>query len=221
MIERDFYITQLEKFIDKPFVKIISGIRRSGKSTILQLFKERLLNKGVHQEQIIQINFEGFIYSDILTSQSLYHYVASKLDASKRTYLLLDEIQEVKEWEKCINSFLVDFDVDIYLTGSNSHLLSSEFATYLAGRYIEIPVYTLSFKEYLLFRSCLAPIEKSDIKKEFIHYLRLGGFPAIHIADYTEENAYKIIYMIIRKVSYFKRDKLGYIFQKIVIKKFV
>jgi len=196
MIERDLYITQLEKFIDKPFVKIITGIRRSGKSTILQLFKERLLNKGVLQEQIIQINFESFIYSDILTSQSLYNYVASKLDSSKRTYLLLDEIQEVKEWEKCINSFLVDFDVDIYLTGSNSHLLSSELATYLAGRYIEIPVYTLSFKEYLLFRSSLAQIEKSDNKKEFIRYLRLGGFPAIHIAEYTEENAYKIIYDI-------------------------
>ena len=196
MIERDFYITQLENFIDKPFVKIITGIRRSGKSTILQLFKERLLNKGVLQEQIIYVNFESFIYSDLRSAESLYQYITSLLKTSERSYLLLDEIQEVKAWEKCINSLLVDFEVDIYLTGSNSHLLSSELATYLAGRYIEIPIFTLSFEEYLQFRSGFSQIKEFNDKEGFIRYLRLGGFPAIHIADYTEENAYKIIYDI-------------------------
>ncbi|NMB49722.1 MAG: ATP-binding protein [Bacteroidales bacterium] len=196
MIARDSYIAQLENFIDKPFIKIITGIRRSGKSTILKLFSERLAAKGVLPGQIIYINFESFVYSDLRTAENLYNYLASELKISERNYLLLDEIQEVKEWEKCINSLLVDFDVDIYLTGSNSHLLSSELATYLAGRYVEIPVYTLSFKEYLRFRSNSSNTEESNNKEEFVRYLRLGGFPAIHIADYTEESAYKIVFDI-------------------------
>ncbi|OPZ02924.1 MAG: hypothetical protein BWZ11_00500 [Bacteroidetes bacterium ADurb.BinA395] len=196
MIERDFYIRQLEKFIDKPFVKIITGIRRSGKSTILKLFKENLVAKGILPEQIIDINFESFIYTDLRTAENLYNYLASRLKVSEKNYLLLDEIQEVKEWEKCVNSLLIDFDVDIYLTGSNSHLLSSELATYLAGRYIEIPIYTLSFKEYLQFRSSFSQTKEFDKKEEFVRYLRLGGFPAIHIAEYNEESAYKIVYDI-------------------------
>jgi hypothetical protein len=196
MIARDFYINQLENFINKPFVKIITGIRRSGKSSVLLLLKERLVAKGVLPEQIIHANFESFIYSDLQTAGNLYNYIVSKLDASKKSYLLLDEIQEVKEWEKCINSLLVDFDVDIYLTGSNSHMLSSELATYLAGRYIEIPVFTLSFEEYLRFRSSFSKTEEPNHKEAFIRYLRLGGFPAIHTTEYTEESAYKIVYDI-------------------------
>jgi predicted AAA+ superfamily ATPase len=102
----------------------------------------------------------------------------------------------VKDWEKCVNSLLVDFNVDIYLTGSNSHLLSSELATFLAGRYVEIPLFTLSFKEYLRFRSSFFKSEEPNKKEAFVQYLRLGGFPAIHIADYNEESAYKIVYDI-------------------------
>jgi len=198
MIERDFYITQLENFIDKPFVKIITGIRRSGKSSILILFKERLIAKGTLPEHIIYVNFENFIYADLRTAENLYNYIASKLAVSnEKNYLLLDEIQEVKDWEKCVNSLLVDFNVDIYLTGSNSHLLSSELATFLAGRYVEIPVFTLSFKEYLRFHSSFSKSEEPNKNKEaFVRYLRLGGFPAIHIAEYNEESAYKIVYDI-------------------------
>ena len=198
MIERDFYIAQLENFIDKPFVKIITGIRRSGKSSILILFKERLIAKGTLPEHIVYVNFESFIYADLRTAENLYNYIASKLAVSnEKNYLLLDEIQEVKDWEKCVNSLLVDFNVDIYLTGSNSHLLSSELATFLAGRYVEIPVFTLSFKEYLRFRSSFSKSEEPDKNKEaFVRYLRLGGFPAIHISEYSEESAYKIVYDI-------------------------
>jgi len=197
MIERDFYIAQLENFIDKPFVKIITGIRRSGKSSILKLFKERLIAKGVSPEHIIYVNFESFIYADLRTAENLYDYIASELAvANEKSYLLLDEVQEVKEWEKCVNSLLVDFNVDIYLTGSNSHLLSSELATFLAGRYVEIPVFILSFKEYLRFRSSFSKSEEPNNKEAFVRYLRLGGFPAIHIAEYTEESAYKIVYDI-------------------------
>ncbi|MFY9118541.1 MAG: ATP-binding protein [Dysgonamonadaceae bacterium] len=197
MIERDFYIAQLENFIDKPFVKIITGIRRSGKSSILKLFKERLVVKGVSAEHIVYVNFESFVYADLRTAENLYNYLVPKLaSANEKSYLLLDEIQEVKEWEKCVNSLLVDFNIDIYLTGSNSHLLSSELATFLAGRYVEIPVFTLSFKEYLRFRSSFSKSEEPNNKEAFVRYLRLGGFPAIHIAEYTEESAYKIVYDI-------------------------
>ncbi|MDS1031939.1 ATP-binding protein [Porphyromonadaceae sp. NP-X] len=197
MIERDFYITQLENFIDKPFVKIITGIRRSGKSSILILFKERLIAKGVSPEHIVYVNFESFIYADLRTAENLYNYIASKLAVSnEKNYLLLDEIQEVENWEKCVNSLLVDYNVDIYLTGSNSHLLSSELATFLAGRYVDIPVFTLSFKEYLRFRSSFSKSEEPNKKEAFVQYLRLGGFPSIHIADYNEESAYKIVFDI-------------------------
>ena len=197
MIERDFYIAQLENFIDKPFVKIITGIRRSGKSSILKLFKERLVVKGVSAEHIVYVNFESFVYADLRTAENLYNYLVPKLaSANEKSYLLLDEIQEVKKWEKCVNSLLVDFNIDIYLTGSNSHLLSSELATFLAGRYVEIPVFTLSFKEYLRFRSSFSKSEEPNNKEAFVRYLRLGGFPAIHIAEYTEESAYKIVYDI-------------------------
>ena len=196
MIVRHSYIQQLETFINKPFVKIITGIRRSGKSSVLLLLREKLLNRGVLAEHIIFVNFESFTYSELQTAENLYKHIASKIHPAKKNYLLLDEIQEVDNWEKCINSLSVDFDVDIYLTGSNSHLLSSELATYLAGRYVEIPVFTLSFQEYLKFRTTYFPQTETNTQENFIRYLRLGGFPAIHLTEYTEETTYKIIYDI-------------------------
>jgi len=195
MIVRNLYIQQLESFINKPFIKIITGIRRSGKSSVLLLLRDRLLEKGVSAEQIIFMNFESFAYSDFKKAENLYKNIASKIQPAKKNYLLLDEIQEVEHWETCINSLSVDFDVDIYLTGSNSHLLSSELSTYLAGRYVEIPVFTLSFKEYLQFQAHYVQIASND-KESFARYLRLGGFPAIHTSENTEETTYKIVYDI-------------------------
>jgi len=192
MISRPVYIQQLKKFIDKPQIKIITGIRRSGKSTVLSLLREELLNMGVKEEQVIPINFESFAFSELSTAQNLYKYVQEKIQLAQRYYLLLDEIQEVQGWEKAVNSFLVDFDVDIYLTGSNSHLLSSELATYLAGRYVEIPVFTISYKEFLNFRQHYFPDEKMP-DNPFVHYLRMGGFPVIHTVNYDEETAYKVV----------------------------
>ncbi|HEY9559573.1 MAG TPA: AAA family ATPase [Anseongella sp.] len=130
----------------------------------------------------------------------LYAFVKERIRSSQRYYILLDEIQEVNNWEKAINSFLVDFDVDIYLTGSNSHLLSSELATYLAGRYVEIPVYTLSFKECQKFHAHYFPEDKPDVNTAFLNYLRFGGFPVIHTARYSVETAYKVIYDIYSSV---------------------
>ena len=199
MSARPTYIAQLIPFIDKPQIKILTGIRRSGKSTVLLLLKDELLARGVKKEQIISINFESFSVSHLLTASKLYQYIKNEVQTSGKFYLLLDEIQEVEDWEKAVNSFLVDFDVDIFLTGSNSHLLSSELATFLAGRYVEIPVYTLSYREFLAFRESYF----SDTQNKgnlFLQYLRKGGFPVIHTADYPDESAYKVVYDIYSSV---------------------
>ena len=189
MILRPTYIEQIKPFINKPQIKIITGIRRSGKSTVLKLIKNELLSIGIDEAQIIHINFESFLFSDYTTAQQLYRFIASKTSNKQKYYLLLDEIQEVADWEKAINSFLVDLDVDIYITGSNSHLLSSELATYLTGRYIEISIFTLSYKEFLDFREFYFPTKENS----FLDYLRLGGFPVVHTVEYSEETAYKVI----------------------------
>lgn len=199
MIIRPIYINQLKPFIDKPLIKIITGIRRSGKSTVLRMLKEDLLGKGVKPEQIIYINFESFAYGHLLNAEDLYHHLKSEIKTAEKHYLLLDEIQEVENWEKAVNSFMVDFDVDIYLTGSNSRLLSSELATYLAGRYVEIPVYTLSYQEFLEFRRSYFSSEQNK-GNLFATYLHKGGFPVIHTADYPEESAYKVVYDIYSSV---------------------
>lgn len=200
MIQREAYIKQLRKFIDKPFIKILTGIRRSGKSSVLLLLKEELLQRGVSEEQVIHINFESFEYIAQKTAQTLYEFVKQQIKNNKQYYLLLDEIQEVEGWEKAVNSLLVDFKADVYLTGSNSHLLSSELATYLAGRYVEISVYTLSFAEYLQFRKHYFPAEKPNNRAAFESYLRFGGFPVVHTANYSEETAYKVVFDIYSSV---------------------
>jgi predicted AAA+ superfamily ATPase len=192
MIERPSYLTALSQWIDTPLVKILTGIRRSGKSTVLLLLRKVLLNKGISENSIIAINFESFTTEHLKNAASLYAHLAEQLSKDKKFYILLDEIQEVHQWEKVINSLLVDFDVDVYLTGSNSHLLSSELATYLAGRYIEIPIYTLSFKEYLQFSSAYQTVLPS-VQASFLLYLRKGGFPVVHTATYDEEATYKVI----------------------------
>ena len=153
MIKRDLYIEQIKPFIDKPLIKVITGIRRSGKSFILKLLKEELLEKGVEENQIIYLNLESLEFSEIDTTEMLYGYIKEQIDKEKRSYILLDEIQEVNSWERAVNSFLADFNVDIYITGSNSRLLSSELATYLTGRYVEIHLYPLSFSEYFQFKT--------------------------------------------------------------------
>ncbi|WP_455630500.1 ATP-binding protein [Megamonas sp.] len=171
----DLYLNKLIKFKDKQFIKVITGIRCCGKSTLLKLFRRYLLENDVSEKQIIYINFESMQFDDIKDYKLLYEYIKEHIAKDSRTYLLLDEIQEVIHWEKAVNSFLVDFNVDIYITGSNAWLLSSELSTLLSGRYIEIKMLPLSFKEYMDF------IEKpySDRDKDFQSYLRYGGLPPI------------------------------------------
>ncbi len=192
MINRPSYIEELKKWINKPQIKVITGIRRAGKSTILQLVKRELQNSGVSAEQIKYLNFESYITEPYKTAPALYQYLSSVAVDKKKIYLLLDEIQEVKEWEKAISSLLVDCDADIYLTGSNSHLLSSELSTFLAGRYVEIPVFTLSFQEFLAFKEQYHT-GVSKYTSPFMEYLRRGGFPVIHHYNYDEDSAYKVV----------------------------
>ena len=159
---------------DTEFIKVITGVRRSGKSTLLLMFKEYLLNSGVLEKNIIYINFESAIFDDIKNYKDLYKYVKEKINNDK-VYLLLDEVQNVESWEKAINSFKVDFNIDIYITGSNAYLVSSELSTLLSGRYIEIKMYPLSFKEYLVFNN----YDNNNLDEKFIEYLKYGGLPAI------------------------------------------
>ena len=194
MINRPSYLAQITPFINAPLIKVITGIRRSGKSTVLKLLQTQLLSQGIDKEQIIYINFESFSFNELKNSQKLYAFVLEKMTSENKYYLLLDEIQEVQDWEKAVNAFMVDMHVDIYITGSNSHLLSSELATYLAGRYVEIPIYTLSFKEFLDFKHAYAKNSHQQNPKLLLgEYLQKGGFPIIHSNDYEQEIIYKIV----------------------------
>lgn len=174
MIIRENYLNTLIDAKDTEFIKVITGVRRSGKSTLLLMYKEYLLNNKITEDRIIHINFESAMYDYIRNYKDLYEEIKNKLSKEK-TYILLDEVQNVKEWEKAINSLNVDFNVDIYITGSNAYLLSSELATLLSGRYIEIKMYPLSFKEYLKFNN----YDTNNIEEKFYEYLKYGGLPAI------------------------------------------
>ena len=196
MIRRDSYLNQLLEYIDKPYIKVITGIRRCGKSALLILLKEELVSRGVDQDQIIHLNFESLEISDTDNSVKLYKYIKERIKGKKRHYLLLDEIQEVESWEKAVNSFLLDFNADVYITGSNSRLLSSELATYLAGRYVEIHMFTLSFAECRIFRHARINEQSKDLKREFQNYLRTGGFPVLQLTEYNDETAEKVVFDI-------------------------
>lgn len=192
LIAREDITREILKYVDKPLIKVLSGLRRSGKSSILALLQEQLLTSGVTADQIISINFESMKFADVQNASDLYGLVTSKIQSSKTTYIFLDEIQEVSEWEKAINSLLVDCTVDVYITGSNSRLLSSELSTYLAGRYVEFHMTTLSLSDTVNFHQSIhtKALSKSEY---FDRYRRLGGFPVLYISEYDNETAYKIV----------------------------
>ena len=194
MIKRNLYLEEIKKYINKPIIKVITGMRRSGKSMILKLIQEELQNIGIVKENIIYMNFESLIFMDIKDFEALYKHIIEKTSDKKgKIYILLDEIQEVKGWEKAINSFLVDLDVDIYITGSNANLLSSELATYIAGRYVEIKIYPLSFQEYIDFVSENNKENPLSLDEYFNQYLNFGGLPGIHIFNYNKEEIYQYL----------------------------
>lgn len=191
MIERPLYLDKIMPFVDTPFVKILTGVRRCGKSTILKMIIKKLREeKHVDDEQILNYRFDSMEYGD-MTTKELYLELKSKIIQSKKTYLFLDEIQEIEGWEKVVNTLAADIDVDIYITGSNSRMMSSEISTYLTGRYTTFYIYTLSFEEYLMFKKSYTTLK--DLKQEFSQYVRLGGFPATHLQDYSQDEVYTIV----------------------------
>lgn len=191
MIERPLYLDKIMPFVDTPFVKILTGVRRCGKSTILKIIIKKIKEeKNVDDEQILNYCFNSMEYED-MTTKELYLELKSKIIQSKKTYLFLDEIQEIEGWEKVVNTLASDFDVDIYITGSNSRMMSSEISTYLTGRYITFHIYTLSFEEYLMFKKSYTTLK--ELKQEFSQYVRLGGFPATHLQDYSQDEVYTIV----------------------------
>ncbi len=188
MIIRHQYLDELRKYRDVPLVKILAGIRRCGKSTILEMLKQDLLESGIDKDHIISINYSSEEISENMRDKVMYDEIKSQIRDNKRYYLLLDEVQEIDGWEKAINSLLEGCNTDIYVTGSNSRLMASEISTYLSGRYISIPVFTLSFAEFLDFKSS-SPLSKKEL---FNEYLRFGGFPIIALGNYDERSSYQI-----------------------------
>ena len=189
MIIRPDYLEKIKPFIDVKLVKILSGIRRCGKSTILEMLKKELLSRGINESHIIQKNYSNEDFGKSFSSKEMYEELKSSVIDNQRYYILLDELQEIDGWEKVINTLLESYNSDIYVTGSNSKLMSSEISSYLTGRYVTIPVYTLSFKEYLLFKNNL----NKTIKENLIDYIRYGGFPLIASGNFNEETSYGII----------------------------
>lgn len=191
MFDRPLYVDRIMAFADAPFIKILTGVRRCGKSTILKLIMKRLVEeRGIAPEQIVSYRFDSMEY-DGYSAREIYALLKGALAPQRRTYLFLDEVQEIEGWEKVVNSLATDFDVDIYLTGSNSRMMSSEIATYLTGRYVAFRIYTLSFGEYLFFKSHYA--EVGDPKQELAEYVRLGGFPGTHLQAYSQDEVYTIV----------------------------
>lgn len=191
MIERPLYVDKIMAYVDTPFVKILTGVRRCGKSTILKMIMERLkTERNIPEDRIISFRFDSMEYED-MTAKQIYTLLKDQLSSTGRTYLFLDEVQEIKGWEKVVNSLASDFDVDLYITGSNSRMMSSEIATYLTGRYVSFRIFTLSFGEYLMFKSKFANV--GEPKTELANYVRLGGFPATHLQAYSQDEIYTIV----------------------------
>ncbi len=225
-IDRPVYLNKLIEFQDKDVVKIVTGIRRCGKSTLLDLFEDHLLKTGIPAVRIVHMNLESMQYKDLLDHNSFYKHVADRISVGGRHYLIFDELQSVSSWEKAVESFRLDFDVDIYITGSNAYLLSSEFSTLLSGRYVEIQLLPLSFKEFLTFYSFE---DDPSIEARFQRYLQIGGMPVLRQFNFnlprineTLEGIYSTVILrdvlernkgadqsLLRKIVLFLCDNIG------------
>lgn len=182
MIPRQTYIDKLNKLRDKQIIKVLTGVRRSGKSTILQLYQDELLKDGIQKDQIQVLNFEDLGLASVNDYLKLYQYINDRLVPNKMNYIFLDEIQDIPNFEKAVDSLFIKNNVDLYITGSNAFMLSGELATLLAGRYIEIPVYPFSFSEFI---NTVPDLSRQDA---FLHYLDRGGFP--FATELDDENTY-------------------------------
>ncbi len=189
MVLRPQYMNTLRQYRDVPLVKILAGIRRCGKSTILEMLRDDLIAGGVAVDHVIFLRYTSEDFDEGMTDRDMYKDIRSRMTGEGRYYLLLDEVQEIEGWEKAVNSLLENSDTDIYVTGSNSKLMSSEISTYLTGRYVSIPVYTLSFAEFLDFRQD----NRRSVKELLNEYIRMGGFPIVALGNFDERSAYQIV----------------------------
>lgn len=200
MVKRELYMNRIRPFIGTELIKVMTGIRRSGKSVMLELIKQELIESGVSQAQFISINFEDMRYSHLQTAEALHSEIMKRAAAiGGKVYLFFDEIQEVKDWEKCINSFRVALDCDIYLTGSNAKLLSGELATYLGGRYVEFVIYPFSFMEFMELYHSIAPEE--TVQSCFQKYLLSGGMPYLSNIRYADEPSKQYLHDLFNSVQ--------------------
>lgn len=210
MIKREIYMKRIRPFIGTDLIKVMTGIRRCGKSVMLELIKQELIESGTNPAQFISINFEDMNYAHLQTAKALHKEITKKAsDINGKVYLFFDEIQEVKDWEKCINSFRVSLDCDIYITGSNAKLLSGELATYLGGRYVEFVIYPFSFAEFIELYKTVAPDE--SIQKCFQKYLLVGGMPYLANIRYADEPSKQYLHDLFSSVQLkdiLKRNKI-------------
>lgn len=191
MINRPLYVDKIMAYTDTPFVKVLTGVRRCGKSTILKMIMEKLQSeRGIPAERIVYMRFDSMEYED-MTAKEMFEAARGRLNPNGKTYFFLDEVQEIRGWEKVVNSLASDYDVDLYVTGSNSRMMSSEIATYLTGRYVSFRIFTLSFEEYLTFRRQNAEVK--DVHAELKNYILFGGFPATHLRLYSQDEVYTIV----------------------------
>ena len=191
MIYRPLYIDKIMAYTDTPFIKILTGVRRCGKSTILKMIMEQLkTQRNIPENRIVSCRYDSMEYENI-TAKQMYAQLKERLSPLGRTYIFLDEVQEVDGWERVVNSLASDFDVDLYITGSNYRMMSSEISTYLTGRYVSFRIFTLSFGEYLMFKKQYADV--GSPKNELADYVRLGGFPVTHLRNYSQDEVYTIV----------------------------
>ena len=197
-IIRQEYLDKLIAFKDKQIIKVVTGIRRCGKSTLLQIYHDYLINNNISSEQIISINFEDYDYEELLDPHKLYDYIKVRLINNKKTYVFLDEIQNVKDFHKVVDSLFIKKNVDLYITGSNAYMLSSEIATLISGRYVEIKMLPLSFKEYILSTG-----SEDDLSIKYREYIEYSSFPYV---------------LELHKTKNLIRDYLDALFNTIIVK---
>ncbi len=200
MIKRELYMNRIRPFIGTDLVKVMTGIRRCGKSVMLELIKQEIMESGISSKQFISINFEDMRYSHLQTAQALHHEISERATAMNgKVYLFFDEIQEVTEWEKCINSLRVSLNCDIYITGSNAKLLSGELATYLGGRYVEFVIYPFSFGEFMELYRSISP--NATVQQCFQKYILAGGMPYLANLRYEEAPSRQYLHDLFNSVQ--------------------